>query len=103
VTEGQLQEEVRRLALDLKLLIFHRQDSRRDADWSSGLPDLVIASPAGRGVIFAELKDPGGQLSTDQQRWRRALEASGQTWLLWRPVDWASGEIRARLLMLAHP
>jgi VRR-NUC domain len=102
VTEDALLELVRGLAGQLGLLATHRRDSRRDAGWSSGFPDLVIVSPAGHGVIFAELKSEGGRLSRDQQRWFRGLQACGQVYVLWRPADWASGEIRQRLLMLAQ-
>ena len=103
MTETELLEHVRTEAARLGLLAVHRHDSRRDTGWTGGFPDVVIASPAGRGLLFAELKSDGGQLSRDQQRWRWAIEACGYQFLLWRPVHWTSGEIGARLRMLVQP
>lgn len=101
MTEAELLEDIRRQAHGLGLLIYHHHDSRRDYLFSGGFPDLVIISRSGRGVVFPELKSPGGQLSRPQQLWRRALEANGLTHLTWRPRDLASGEVGARLRILA--
>ena len=103
MTEAELLEHVRQTALGLGLLAVHRRDSRRDTGWSAGFPDVVIASPRGRGLLIAELKSAGGQRSRPQQQWRRALEATTDrpVPLLWRPADWDSGEIHARLSLLA--
>jgi hypothetical protein len=102
VTEAELLESVRMLAGRLGLLAIHRHDSRRDAGWAGGFPDLVIASPAGLGLLFAELKSSTGALSGDQQRWRRALMANSAAYVVWRPEDWHSGEICIRLQGLAR-
>lgn len=106
MTGTQLMENVRQLAVDqLHLLAIHIPDSRRIAaqGWSKGFTDTLIVSPAGRGMIFAEIKGQDEQPSRDQRAWGRALMACGAIYVIWRPADWDSGEIRARLLMLAQP
>ncbi len=64
---------------------YHTHDSRRS---EPGFPDLVMASPNQRRVIFAELKTEGGQLSDDQAWWAGVLTAAGEEYHCWRPRDW---------------
>lgn len=72
---------------------FHSYDSLHDR--LAGFPDLVIAGFG--GVLFAELKDYGAQLSSPQNRWHWSLVAAGADWVLWRPADIISGEVDRKL------
>jgi len=95
VTEGELQENVVKMAHLLRWRVAHFRPAQNAAGrWSTpvaadgaGFPDLVLARD--RVVIFAELKADGGRLSDAQRDWLAALPHS----YLWRPVDWQSGEI----------
>ena len=51
-----------------------------------GFPDLVLIR--GGRILFAELKNNRGVLSTDQMAWRDRLLLAGQEWYCWRPRDW---------------
>ena len=96
MTEEELLGRVLELAGWLRLLAYHTHDSRRSP---AGFPDLVIAGP--RGVIFAELKSGTGGYTAAQKRWRWMLQAGGASYRLWRPGDWASGQIEAQLKAIA--
>lgn len=94
MTEAELQREIMQLCKSWGLLCYHTRDSRLS---SPGFPDLVIAGR--RGVIFAELKSPGGKLSAHQHQWRYTLLANGMAFRIWRPQHWP-GEIQFELARL---
>lgn len=98
VSERALLLEVQAECERLGLLHHHCRDSRR-CEGFRGLPDLIIAGPG--GLAFAELKDEDGETSADQDRWLYALHLAGVPWFVWRPENWDSGVIRARLKTLA--
>jgi hypothetical protein len=60
-----------------------------------GLPDLILAGS--NGTMFAELKAEDGETSADQDLWLSTLHDSGTPYAVWRPGNWESGLIRARL------
>ena len=86
MTEAELLEQVKTVALTYGWRLYHTFDSRRSA---AGFPDLVLARPP--RVIFAELKRENGRLTIPQQMWGDYLEqCSGVEYYLWRPSDWDS-------------
>jgi hypothetical protein len=95
VTEGELQENVVKMAHLLRWRVAHFRPAQNAAGrWSTpvaadgaGFPDLVMVRD--RIVIYAELKSDGGRLSDAQKDWLAVLPNS----CVWRPVDWKSGEI----------
>ena len=93
MTEAELQAQIIPLANSYGLLVFHSGDSRRDT--GRGFPDLTIASK--HGLMYRELKDDHGDLSSAQATWKWTMLASGTNWGLWRPIDWRSGAIEAEL------
>ena len=93
--EADLLEAVFEQACSLGLLAYHTHDSRRSLP---GFPDLVIVGPG--GVLWRELKDQTRDLTREQRRWRTALQATGQDWALWRPLDLLSGQIHTELSAL---
>lgn len=54
----------------------------------SGEPDLRMAHPVLRRVIWAELKSYKGRLTAAQQQSIETLMAAGATVFIWRPTDW---------------
>lgn len=91
MTEAQLLDNVRTLAMLTGFIVYHTHDSRRsDAGW----PDLVLASPRQRRVLFIELKTPRGRLRPQQGVWLDALARCGAETALWRPEHWHDGTIR---------
>ena len=89
--EAIFQDQVVRMARGQGWLVFHPAPFQvRPGVWRSdgkGFPDLVLVSPHGRGIIFAELKADGGKLSDEQIKWGEALVKSGGEYYLWRPKD----------------
>jgi hypothetical protein len=56
---------------------------------AKGWPDLVLAHPKLRRLLFVELKSDRGRLTPDQERVHAALwEAVGYDVAVWRPRDW---------------
>lgn len=98
VGEAELLQEVLRLAELHGLMSFHVYDSRKAT--GTGYPDLTLVGH--QGVIWAELKDQYGTLSTEQVSWRYSLIAAGQRCLVWRPSDLESGKIESELSALAY-
>jgi len=79
------------------LRAFHARDSRMS--WGQGFPDLVICGPA--GVLFRELKVPGGRLSPKQKEWITLLDQAKADVEVWTPADLQSGRIWAQLTAIA--
>lgn len=75
-------------------LRYHTRDSRGSAP---GFPDLVLANPATRRVLYRELKTNKGRVSPDQQAWLDGLTACGMDAGVWRPNDLDTGRILAEL------
>ena len=84
VTERDLREQVRDLC---KLFGWKIYFSWTSIHSPRGFPDLVLANPEQKRVIFAELKSDKGTVTPYQQEWLDALEACGQEVYLWRPSD----------------
>ena len=76
-------------------LVHHDLPSQRaNGSWAtvtqgdSGFPDLVLVHVGSNPqIIYAELKTQRGKLTTAQQQWLDALQAAGQTAVVWRPSD----------------
>lgn len=84
VTERDLREQVRELCELYGWLIYF--------SWSSihsprGFPDLVLAHPEKKRVIYAELKSEKGKLTPQQEEWIAALGDCGQEVYVWRPEN----------------
>jgi len=84
VTEKDLREQVRTLC---KLFGWKMYFSWTSIHSPRGFPDLVLANPGQRRVIFAELKSEKGQLTDYQREWLDTLEPAGAEVYLWRPGD----------------
>lgn len=97
MTEIQLTEKIVALALELGLLAhWCGRDSRR-CQGRPGLPDVQIISP--RGVLYAEIKGPGGETSAEQDLWIWTIDQIGLPvrWLVWNELHWHEGVIRVQL------
>lgn len=82
------------LCVRLGVRWYHAHDSRRSVP---GWPDLVLV---GSRIIFRELKSATGTLRPEQRDWRDVLQAAGEDWAIWRPIDLESGRIEAELRTL---
>jgi hypothetical protein len=104
MSEGELQSDVIDLAHRHGWRVAHFRTSQTGGRWvtavaadGSGFPDLVLAKP-GRAVLFVELKREANDLSEDQKTWKGVIDASTTATVeVWRPSDWFSGLIEARL------
>jgi hypothetical protein len=93
VTEKAFQATVIELARWFGWRVHHPHDSRRS---EPGWPDLVLARPATREVLFVELKTARGRLTDDQGWWLDALHVAGLETAVWRPADWVAIEARLK-------
>jgi hypothetical protein len=60
----------------------------RPGVWRSdgaGVPDLMLVSTTGRGIIWAELKTEAGRLTPLQRMWGQSIKANGGEYYVWRP------------------
>lgn len=94
MTEKRFQEHVIQLANGLGWRVYHTWTSRNS---EPGWPDLVLAHPRFRRVIFRELKTMKGHTSHDQKWWLAALDSAGMDQGVWRPDDMFSGRIEREL------
>lgn len=95
MSEDELLESIRALAVPTGWLLFHAHDSRKSM--GPGFPDCVAVSARQRRVIFAELKNATRMPEPEQVVWLTALAETGAEVALWRPADWFSGLIPAVL------
>ena len=84
VTERDLREQVRDLC---NLFGWKMYFSWTSIHSPRGFPDLVLANPEQKRVIFAELKSDKGKVTPQQEEWLSTLKACGQTVYVWRPAD----------------
>jgi len=84
VTERDLREWIRDLC---KLFGWKMYFSWTSIHSPRGFPDLVLANPEQKRVIFAELKTDKGKLTPYQEEWLNALDACGAEVYVWRPGD----------------
>ena len=82
VTEADLREQIRDLC---KLFGWKMYFTWRSIHSPAGFPDLVLANPERKRVIFAELKREKGKVTEKQQEWLDALAECGQEVYVWRP------------------
>lgn len=98
-SESEFESAVHRVIQSRRCLLFFHLT--RPQKLGKGFPDLVIAGPG--GVLYRELKMPGGSLSPEQVSWKWTLLTSGQNWAVWQPADLESGKIERELARLAEP
>lgn len=96
MTEKELDGQIRLIARDLGLLLYHTFDSRRSR---AGFPDLVVAGP--HGVLFRELKADRGILSKAQKQWGVTLTQGGADYNVWWPADLLSGRIAREMAAIS--
>jgi hypothetical protein len=84
VTERDLREQVRDVC---RLFGWKLYFSWTSIHSPRGFPDLVLANPEQKRVIYAELKSEKGVVTEYQQEWLDTLAACGQEVHLWRPGD----------------
>jgi hypothetical protein len=84
-SEADFQQQLITAAKRMGYRCYHTHDSRKS---EPGFPDLVLASPRQKRIVYAELKRPGENLSEDQAWWAAALLSAGEEWYLWRYADW---------------
>lgn len=84
VPEKEFQRQVVDLAELRRWLVWHDNDSRRNA---AGLPDLLLLRPP--RLVFVELKAARGRISPQQKSWLESLgQCPGIETFVWRPEDW---------------
>jgi len=84
VTETDLREQIRTLCKLYGWIMYFTWQSIHSP---RGFPDLVLANPEQKRVIFAELKTEKGKVTANQEEWLNTLKACGQTVYVWRPAD----------------
>ena len=84
VTEKDLREQIRDLC---KLFGWTMYFSWTSIHSPRGFPDLVLANPEKKRIIFAELKSEDGKVTETQREWLNALTACDQEVYLWRPSN----------------
>jgi VRR-NUC domain len=103
VSERELEQAVIDCARLLGWLVAHFRPAETRRGWRTavagdgkGFPDLVLVHPL-HGVLWRELKDARGKVSTEQAIWLSRLEVAGENAAVWRPADWLSGRIEREL------
>jgi hypothetical protein len=84
ITEADLKEQVRTLCDLFGWKMYFTWTSIHSP---RGFPDLVLANPEQKRVVYAELKSDKGKLTPKQEEWLNTLEECGQEVWLWRPAD----------------
>ena len=92
-SERLFQSKVIQIAKMNGWLVFHpRRSQTSDGRWLTavqgdvGFPDLVMAHRE-RGLIYAELKAPGGRVQAMQKTWLNVLDCAGAETYIWYPKD----------------
>lgn len=88
MSEADLQEGVRQLAVSLGIRYYHTHDSRHSP---AGFPDVVLVSPP--NCLIRELKREGVELTDAQLAWLADLFDCDLDVGVWKPADWISGRI----------
>jgi hypothetical protein len=88
--EAIFQDAVKHIALMCGWLVDHTPPMRYPngairTGGMKGKPDLCLIHPAGRGIIWAELKTEKGRLTPEQEKVIHALRANGAEVYVWRP------------------
>lgn len=93
VTEADLREQIRTLC---KLFGWKMYFTWRSIHSPAGFPDLVLANPEQKRVIYAELKSEKGKPTEKQQEWLDALRECDQEVYVVRPsdIEWFAGVLR---------
>ena len=83
-TEADLREQIRDLAQ-----LYGWEMHFAWLSWRSpkGYPDVFLAHPVQKRVIWAELKGKNGKLTPEQVRWLQVLRDCGQEAYTWWPDD----------------
>ena len=81
MTENELKRAVLAIAKDRGWLVYHVTQSKVRGSQGKGYPDLTLARNG--TVLWLELKQESGVLSTEQAAWGRNLPS----WAVVRPSD----------------
>jgi hypothetical protein len=84
ITEADLREQVRDAA---GLFGWEMHFTWLSMHSPKGYPDLFLAHPEKKRILWAELKGEKGKLTPDQERWIQILRDCGQEVHVWRPSD----------------
>jgi len=83
------EKDFRQQVVDLaKLLGFMAYFSWTSIHSPRGFPDLVLAHPEKKRVIYVELKSEKGKISLAQDEWLKTLADCGQEVYVWKPSSW---------------
>jgi hypothetical protein len=88
MTENELKHVVLDLARRNGWAVYHVPQTTMRNGGGSGYPDLTLARDG--EVIWIELKQQAGKLTTQQLEWAAAI---GRPWHLVRPADLESGRV----------
>jgi|SRR5690242_1746841 len=99
MSEAQLQNAVKKIAIAQGWLFYHPYDSRKS---TPGYPDLTLVHRSGL-VLFRELKREKGYATPDQKVWLAALTEAGADAAIWKPRDFYSGRIQRELTPISRP
>lgn len=107
MTEADLQKAVIETARLFGYRVAHFRPAQTSKGWRTpvaadgkGFPDLVLAHPGQRRLIFAELKSDTGRLSGEQLEWLGVLGGIADTAAqvdvhVWKPDDWPEAIVTA--------
>ena len=88
ISEKDLQEQVRQMAVTLGWLYYHTHNSRHSPE---GFPDCVLVK--GERLVIAELKRWDKNPTPAQYEWLNALGKVSKEVFVWRPQDLLDGTI----------
>ena len=82
MSEDDLLAAVRDIAHLRGWRTYHTYDSRRS---EPGFPDLVMAHPIQKRIVYVELKSAKGRVTNAQAQWLDDLHDAGAEAYIWRP------------------